>query len=114
MAETQSLFRIEQALANLIAAREECETEEGRAEFTTQIREYVAAEIRKVDGIAEYRNGLKAGIAEVTSELQRLGELLKTRERRLAAIDEATLYAMVRLLRSISTTASTETKPSPS
>ena len=90
----QSLFRIEQGLANLIAAREECETDEERQAFDVQIREYVAAEIRKVDGIASYRLMCKARISEIQGEIDRLIALQSSWMARESRINEATMYAM--------------------
>ena len=90
----QSLFRIEQGLANLIAAREECETDEERQAFDIQIRDYVAAEIRKVDGIGDYRQFIKMHIEAAKAENARLAAVYGRWTARLKAIDEATMYAM--------------------
>lgn len=72
-----SLFQIEQEMAELIAVREECVTDEERGVVDAQIQEYVCREIRKVTGIAALLKHFKAQAAMAKAEEERAAKWRK-------------------------------------
>src|SRR6185312_11754845 len=72
-----SLFQIEQEMAELIAVREECESDEERGVVDAQIQEYVGREIRKVTGIAALLKHFKAQAAMAKAEEERAAKWRK-------------------------------------
>ncbi len=93
-----SLHRIEDELMQLIQAREDAAAEglmpEELKVFDAEIDRYVAAEVRKVDGIAHAINGALAFAAEAQREADRLADRAKAWKARADRIKAATLYAM--------------------
>lgn len=72
-----SLFQIEQEMAELIAVREECESDEERGVVDAQIQEYVGREIRKVSGIAALLKHFKSQAAIAKAEEERAAKWRK-------------------------------------
>jgi hypothetical protein len=102
----QSLFVIESAFSDLMEAREELEMQPSFApedeaarlaalvEVDKAIVEYVTAEVRKVDNIARYLQELKARIAALAVERERLRRKGVACERAEERIKEMVLQVM--------------------
>lgn len=83
---SETLFVIERQLQELVAAREECETDEERKVVDGELQRYITAEIKKVDGIASYIRYCQSQEDAADAEIDRLKarrEVWKNRRERL-------------------------------
>jgi hypothetical protein len=96
-----SLYRIEDALLQLLQAREEILTNEQTpetpaelAQVETALAEYVTAEIRKVDGIHAYLKQAKATAEQAKAEAAEMRARAERIENGMARLKEFCLQAM--------------------
>lgn len=89
-----TLFSIEQQLQELLAFAETAETPEEKAAAQAEIDKYVAAQVRKVDGIAHAVRTCQAWAEKAAVEADRLQRLAKSWSARADQIKTSAIRAM--------------------
>lgn len=89
-----TLFDIEREKAELIALREECETDEERAAVDAAIREYVVRDVRKVSGIAALLRYFKSNAEAAKAEQERIAKIRGRWEARYGTLKAMVLAVM--------------------